>query len=168
MSNPLASRTPAPILGTHEPPQLERLRSLSKLLDNAFTVPGTRYRFGLDALIGLVPGLGDAIGAVFSGYIVVQASRLGAPKSVITRMITNVAVDTAVGSIPLLGDLFDVAWKSNTKNIALLEEHLQHPASARAGSRRAVLLLVGVLVVFIAGAVALGVLLSQLILANLW
>lgn len=168
MSNPLASRTPAPIVGTREPPQLERLRSLSRLLDNAFTVPGTRYRFGLDALIGLVPGLGDAVSAVFSGYIVVQASRLGAPKSVVTRMITNIVVDTAVGWIPLLGDVFDVAWKSNTRNIALLEEHLQHPAGARAGSRRALLLLVGALVIFIAGAVALGVLLSQLLLAALW
>ena len=168
MSNPLASRSPAPILGTHEPPQLERLRSLSRLLDNAFTIPGTRYRFGFDALIGLVPGLGDTVRALFSSYIVVQASRLGAPRSVVTRMIGNIALDTAVGWIPLLGDIFDVAWKSNNRNIALLEEHLQRPASARAGSRRALLVVIVVLVVFVAGAVALGVLLSKLLLAGLW
>ena len=168
MTNPLASRSPAPILGTHEPPQLEHLRSLSRLLDNAFTIPGTQYRFGLDALIGLVPGLGDTVSALFSSYIVVQASRLGAPRSVVTRMIANIALDTAVGWIPLLGDIFDVAWKSNNRNLALLEEHLQHPASARAGSRRALLVLIVVLVVFVAGAVALGVLLSKLLIAALW
>jgi hypothetical protein len=78
---------------------------MSRLLDSAFAIPGTRYRFGVDALVGLVPGLGDAVSAVFSGYIILQASRLGAPRSVVTRMIANVAVDTLVGAIPLLGDL---------------------------------------------------------------
>jgi hypothetical protein len=94
---------------------------VSRLLDNAFVIPGTRYRFGLDALIGLVPGLGDAVSAVFSAYIILQAARLGAPKSVVTRMISNVALDTLVGWIPILGDIFDVAWKSNLRNMALLE-----------------------------------------------
>ncbi len=163
MSNPLASRTAAPILGTREPAQLARLKTMSRLLDTAFTIPGTRYRFGLDALIGLVPGLGDAVGAVFSGYLVLQASRLGAPRSVVGRMIANVAIDTIVGWIPLLGDLFDVVWKSNIRNMALLEEHLRQPAAAKAGSRRGLLLLGGVLLVFLAGAVALGVLFTRLV-----
>src|SRR5215207_665175 len=73
MSKPLASRQPSPVVGTHQPPEVERLRALSRLLDNAFTVPGTQFRFGLDALIGLVPGLGDAVSAVFSGYLILQA-----------------------------------------------------------------------------------------------
>jgi hypothetical protein len=163
MNNPIASRTAAPIVGTREPVQLEHLRAMSRLLDNAFTIPGTRYRFGLDALIGLVPGLGDAVSAVFSGYLVLQASRLGAPKSVVTRMIANIAIDTLVGWIPLLGDLFDVAWKSNIRNMALLEDHLRHPSAAKAGSRRALLLLGGVLLVFLAGAVAIGILVTKLI-----
>jgi hypothetical protein len=163
MSNPIASRTPAPIVGTHEPVQLERLRALSRLLDNAFTIPGTQYRFGLDALIGLVPGLGDAVSAVFSGYLVLQASRMGAPKSVVTRMIANIAIDTIVGWIPILGDLFDVAWKSNVKNMTLLEDHLRHPSVAKAGSRRALFLLGGALLVFLAGAVAIGILVTKLV-----
>jgi hypothetical protein len=107
---------------------------MSRLLDSAFLIPGTRYRFGFDALVGLVPGLGDAVGAVFSGYIILQASRLGAPRSVVTRMIANVAVDTLVGAIPLLGDLFDVAWKSNLRNVALLESYLRQCCSGVACS----------------------------------
>lgn len=164
MTNPLAPRTPAPVMGTYQPPQLERLRTVSRLLDSAFVIPGTRYRFGFDALIGLVPGLGDAVSAIFSGYIILQASHLGAPKSVVTRMIGNVALDTLVGWVPVLGDLFDVAWKSNLRNMALLETHLQQPAAARAGSRKALVLLGGVLLLLIVGAVALGVLVAKLVL----
>jgi uncharacterized protein DUF4112 len=155
---------PGPLVGVHAPRQIERLRSLSRLLDSAFVIPGTRYRFGLDALIGLVPGLGDAISAVFSGYIILQASRLGAPKSVVNRMIANVAIDTAVGWVPVLGDLFDVAWKSNLKNMALLENHVRQPAAARAGSRKALLLLGGVLLLLLVGAIAVGVVVTKLVL----
>lgn len=164
MNKPLASRTVAPVVGTYQPAQVERLRAMSRLLDNAFTIPGTRFRFGLDALIGLVPGLGDAVSAVFSGYLILQASRLGAPKSVVSRMVANVAVDTVVGWVPLLGDLFDVAWKSNVKNMALLEDHLQQPSAAKAGSRRTLVLLGGLLFIFFAGAIAIGVLATKLVI----
>ena len=164
MSESAVPIVPGPLVGVHAPRQIERLRSLSRLLDSAFVIPGTRYRFGLDALIGLVPGLGDAISAVFSGYIILQASRLGAPKSLVTRMIANVAVDTVVGWVPVLGDLFDVAWKSNLKNMALLENHVRQPAAARAGSRKAVLLLSGVLLLSVVGAVAVGVVVTKLVL----
>lgn len=164
MSESAVPLVPGPLVGVHAPRQIERLRSLSRLLDSAFVIPGTRYRFGLDALIGLVPGLGDAISAVFSGYIILQASRLGAPKSVVTRMIANVAIDTVVGWVPVLGDLFDVAWKSNVKNMALLENHVRQPAAARAGSRKAVLLLSGVLLLSVVGAIAVGVVVTKLVL----
>ena len=164
MSAPLTPRASGPIVRTHEPPQMERLRAMSRLLDNAFTIPGTQYRFGLDALIGLVPGLGDAASAIFSSYLVLQASRLGAPKSVVSRMIGNIALDTIVGWIPLLGDLFDVAFKSNIRNMALLEEHVRRPAAAKAGSRRTLLLVGGILLVAFAGAVALGVVVTKLVL----
>ncbi len=167
MSKHPAPRTPAPLVGTYAPPQLEQLRGLSRLLDSAFVVPGTNYRFGLDAVIGLVPGLGDLLSAMFSGYLVLQASRLGAPRSVVTRMLANIALDTAVGWVPLLGDIFDVAWKSNNRNMALLEQHLQDPARARKGSRLAIAALVAVLLVFLTGAVVLGVLLTKLVLAQL-
>ncbi len=164
MTNPVAQRTSAPPVGSYQPKQLERLRGMSRLLDNAFTIPGTRYRFGLDALIGLVPGLGDAVSALFSSYIILQASRLGAPGSVVTRMIANVALDTVVGWVPILGDLFDVAWKSNLKNMALLEAHVGQPRAARAGSRKTLLLLGGVLILLVIGAVALGVIVAKLVL----
>ena len=161
------TRTTSPVIGTHLDPQVENLRTFSRLLDSAFVVPGTNYRFGLDPLIGLVPGLGDVVSAMFSGYLVLQASRLGAPRSVVTRMMANIALDTAVGWVPILGDLFDVAWKSNNRNMALLEQHLQQPAAARRGSRMALLLIGAVLLIFLTGAVVLGVLLTKLILAQL-
>jgi hypothetical protein len=164
MSKHPAPRTQPPVLGTHQPAQVEHLRALSRLLDSAFVIPGTRYRFGLDALIGLVPGLGDAVSAVFSSYLVLHASRLGAPRSVVTRMIANIALDTLVGWVPILGDLFDVAWKSNVRNMALLEEHLQQPSAARAGSRRALVLLGGALLLLVTGAVVLGVLAGKFII----
>ena len=106
------------------PASVERVRALARLLDSAVTIPGTRIRFGADSIVGLIPGIGDVAGAVLSGYIVLVATRLGAPASVVTRMLLNIGTDTLVGSIPVLGDLFDVAWKSNQKNVALLEEHL--------------------------------------------
>ena len=166
MSKPL-SRMPRAEVGTYRPPQIERLRAISRLLDSAFTIPGTRLRFGLDPLIGLVPGVGDAVGALFSAYLILQASRLGAPKSVLTRMIANVGIDTVVGWVPLFGDLFDVGWKANTKNLALLEQHVQEPRAARAGSRRSLLLIGGVLLAFMVGVVAAGVVVAEVILSLL-
>jgi hypothetical protein len=163
MSDPVRRPAP-PVVGTHPRSEIQQLRTVSRLLDSAFSIPGTRYRFGLDALIGLVPGVGDAVGAIFSGYIILQASRAGASRATINRMIANVAIDTVVGWVPLLGDLFDVGWKANTKNVALLEQYLQHPAAARASSRRSLLLLGAVLLALVAGAVALGALVAQLVL----
>ena len=157
-------RSSEPVVGTHRLPQLERLRALSRLLDSAFIIPGTGIRFGLDPLIGIVPGLGDAVGAIFSGYLILQASRMGAPKSVINRMIANVGIDTVVGWVPLLGDLFDLGWKANNKNFALLEQHVHQPASTRAASRRTLLLLGGGLIVLVIAVVAAGVLVAQLVL----
>jgi hypothetical protein len=131
-----------------------RARALARLLDSAGTVPGTNIRFGADALIGLIPGLGDVAGAVLSGYIVLVATRLGAPPSVVARMLLNIGVDTLVGSVPVLGDLFDVAWKSNQMNVALLERHLGAPVATRRASRW---LVTGVVVVAIGLLVAAGV-----------
>jgi hypothetical protein len=107
---------------------LTRARALTRVLDTAVRVPGTPVRFGLDAVLGLVPGLGDVAGAALAGYVVLLGTRLGAPTSVVLRMLANVAVDTAVGTVPVLGDLFDVAWKSNTRNLALLEHYVAQPA----------------------------------------
>jgi hypothetical protein len=138
-------------------PQLERLKALARLLDDAIPIPGTKYRFGLDPVIGLVPGLGDAVGAIFSIFIVYHAARLGAPKATLFRMLSNIGVDTIVGEIPLLGDLFDFGWKANRKNLILLEQHLNQPASARRASRRVLLLVALGLLLILAAVVALGI-----------
>jgi Domain of unknown function (DUF4112) len=154
----------APVVNTGDPREIERLRSLTRLLDSAVVIPGTGIRFGLDALAGIIPGIGDVIGAIFSSYIVLQAARLGVSRPTLIRMMGNVALDTIVGEIPLLGDLFDVGWKANTKNLRLLESHLERPATT-ARTSRGVLVLVGVaLLLIVAGIIALGVVLGNLIL----
>jgi hypothetical protein len=155
------------VVGTHSPPELARLRSLSRLLDTAFRVPGTHYRFGLDPVIGLVPFIGDAVGALFSIYIIFQAARLGASKATLARMVGNVGVDTLIGEIPLLGDLFDFGFKSNIRNMDLLERHLHRPAATRAQSRRVLAFLVIGLLALVIGIVALGFVTAQYILHSL-
>jgi hypothetical protein len=164
MPDSVRTRTDAPLVRTREP-SVERLRTLARLLDSAIPVPGTQYRFGIDAIIGLVPGIGDAISAMFSMFIVFQAARLGVSRATLMRMLGNVALDTIVGEVPLLGDLFDAGWKSNNRNIALLESHLERPVSTRRSSRR-VLILVGVaLLLILAGVIAVGVLVAELVLS---
>jgi hypothetical protein len=98
----------------------ERLRRLAWLLDSSIRVPGTRWRVGYDALIGLVPGLGDLAGVLLSTYIVVEAARLGASRGVLARMALNIAIEGLIGAVPLAGDLFDAAFKANQRNIRLL------------------------------------------------
>jgi hypothetical protein len=104
--------------------RLKRIRLLSRLLDEQFRIPGTMYRVGLDGLLGLIPGVGDAAGALLSAYIVYEAIRLGAPSTVLLRMIANIGIDTVGGAIPVVGDIFDMVWKTNKKNAALLHAYL--------------------------------------------
>jgi Domain of unknown function (DUF4112) len=99
----------------------EQLDSLADLMDSAFPIPGTNWRIGLDPIIGLIPGLGDIISSAFSFLIVFAAWQRNLPKVTIARMVGNIAVDTLVGAMPLVGDIFDAAWKSNKKNVALLK-----------------------------------------------
>src|SRR5947209_12597228 len=106
--------------------RIARIDALATLMDTAFLIPGTQIRFGLDALIGLVPGIGDAVTTIISLYIVSEARALGAPPLLIARMIANVALDGLVGAIPLAGDAFDVAFRANRRNMALLREHLDN------------------------------------------
>ena len=113
---------------TDEPDQaatMARLRSLSQLLDDSITIPIINRRIGLDAIIGLVPVVGDAVGALFSAYIVFEAARLGAPKSVLARMVYNIALEFIIGAIPLIGDLFDAVFKANIRNMRLLEQAMK-------------------------------------------
>lgn len=104
--------------------RLRRLRRVARLLDSEFRIPGTRWRFGLDPVIGLVPGVGDAASAVLSLWIIAESRRLGAPSGTLTRMLLNVLTDTVAGSIPVVGDAFDAGYKANLRNLALLERAL--------------------------------------------
>lgn len=108
---------------------LSRARSLATLLDSSIPIPGTDRRIGLDPLIGLIPFVGDYAGALLSSYIVFAAAQAGAPSFTLIRMIGNIALDTLLGSVPLLGDLFDAGWKSNAKNVSLFEKHVTANAS---------------------------------------
>ena len=108
--------------------RIARLDALASLLDTAFLIPGTNIRFGVDALIGLVPGIGDAVTTAMSLYIVHEARALGAPRHLVARMLMNVALDSVVGAVPLLGDAFDVMWRANRRNMTLLRNYLDREA----------------------------------------
>ncbi len=115
---------------------VRRLRRLSYLLDNAIPIPGTRYRVGLDPILGLLPGAGDFLGTALSAYIVLEAARIGLPRASLIQMVTNIIFETVLGSVPVLGDVVDATWKANTKNLALVEEHLDVPQSNVPQSRQ--------------------------------
>ncbi len=124
-----ASRTSAfealKAVGPTQADSIARITLLTKLLDSAFLIPGTNRRVGLDAVIGLVPGIGDAITTILASYIIWEARQLGLPRWKIARMIGNVAVDTAIGAIPVAGDAFDLFFKANERNLRIIHEHLK-------------------------------------------
>jgi hypothetical protein len=131
-----------------------RSRAIAYWLDDAFRIPGTRIRFGLDPLIGLVPGLGDIVGGLLSTYVVVEAVRAKAPPALLLRMLTNLGVDMILAAVPIAGDLFDAGWKANSKNLSLLRQHIEHPDETRVASRAFVaLLIVGVVLVGVGTAI---------------
>lgn len=142
-------------------PVRARLKRLAWLLDSSIPVPGLNFRVGLDAVLGLIPGFGDAAGVLLSSYIVHEAWRLGAPKSVLLRMWLNVIVEGVVGAVPILGDLFDAAWKANQRNVALLEAHVQEPRRTGRTSRALIAVLILTVVLIAAGAIVLGWLLVR-------
>lgn len=105
--------------------ELQMLRRFVTLLDDGFRIPIIGYRVGLEPLLGLIPGIGDVTGFALSGYLIFRATRLGAPRSLITQMVINALIDTAIGSVPVLGDIFDFVWKANRRNLDLFERHLR-------------------------------------------
>ena len=144
-----------------------RLRDLARVLDEAIRIPGTNIRIGLDALLGLLPGGGDVAGGLFSAVIILQAARDGAPTAVLGRMLANVVIDVVLGAIPVLGDVFDVAWRANSRNVRLLDSWRERPAPTKRASAVAVGAILGALLVLIAlalwGSIALfGALLDLL------
>ncbi len=128
-----------PALSARDRERWERVRQLSRLLDSAFRVPGTSWRFGLDGLLGLLPGVGDAAGLAASAVVVGQGVLLGARGWTLTGMLLLVTVDALVGAIPIVGSVFDFVFKANQRALRLLEAHARDPAGAREQARRAVL-----------------------------
>jgi Domain of unknown function (DUF4112) len=104
---------------------LARINTVARLMDSLFAIPGTRVRLGLDAVIGLVPVVGDLLSQVIAGYIIWEARQLGVSSFTLWRMAGNTLLDTAIGAVPIVGDAFDVAFKANMKNMRLLQRHLE-------------------------------------------
>lgn len=167
---PTPPTAPPPHPSGLSPVHLQRLRGFVNLLETAFRVPGTRIRFGADAILGLVPGLGDVMGGVLSAVIVSEAVRAGVPRPVLLRMFLNVALDVLAGAVPVAGDLFDVVWKPGIRNLALLERYHEQPDRTTTATRRGMLVLAaGVGLVAAAGmalAVASAVMLWRWILGG--
>ena len=137
------------------PQRLERLRALSRLLDSAFPLPGG-FRIGIDGIIGLIPGFGDIAGSIASSYIIVESARLGASTTTLLRMAMNVLVESLVGLIPFLGDLFDIFWKANDKNMALLEKQLAAAPPASSPETRLKVAVFIILFLMLAGVAAIA------------
>ncbi|MEJ2503346.1 MAG: DUF4112 domain-containing protein [Gemmatimonadota bacterium] len=149
MDDPLPKRRPR---------KLGRARTVAWWLDRSFRIPGTRLRFGLDPVLGLLPAGGDVVAAIGSGYILYVAWLNGAPRGMIGRMLANVLVDTLLGTVPVLGDLFDAGWQANARNVAMLEGWLDAEGPQR---RHGLALLVGIVL-------ALAALLSGVIGVVWW
>ena len=137
---------------------LTSLARLSRVLDAAIRIPGTDIRVGLDPILGLIPGLGDWAGALGSGYILLRAANLGVAGATLLRMAANIGVDFVAGSVPVLGDIFDLGWRANERNMALLRAHLDAPERRRRADRGFVVALV----------VGLGALLLLTVGLSLW
>ena len=135
--------------------RLQRLRALSRLLDSAIPLPGG-YRIGLDGIIGLIPGFGDIAGSIASSYIIIESARLGASTATLLRMVMNVLVESVVGLIPFLGDLFDIVWEANEKNMALMEKQLAAAPPVSSPETRLKAAVFIVLFLMVAGVIAIA------------
>ena len=121
---PDESGEPIEVSVEDEPPGMERVRAVANLLDEAVELPVVNYKIGLDPILGILPVGGDAVAAAISLYIVAEGARMGASQDTVMKMLLNVLVDAVVGSIPVLGTVIDAVWKTNERNVALLEEEL--------------------------------------------
>lgn len=130
-------------------------RRFAELLDSRFKIPGTEIRFGIDPLLGLMPGAGDWIGGFISLYFVFQAVRYNSNSATLVRMFINIVLDIVIGSIPLLGDLFDVAWKANLRNARLLDRLQQDPTRTESKSRWFNWVVFGIIAILVVGLLVL-------------
>ena len=140
---------------TIQHPALKRINGLAKLMDAQFRIPGTDIRFGLDGLIGLIPGAGDLSTFAVSGYMLWVMAHNGASGFVLARMVMNVLIDAVVGAVPVLGDLFDIGFKANMRNVRLMQQHYQE-GRHRGGAWKVIVPVLIVLFLIVAGLVWLG------------
>lgn len=160
---PFSDSTPAvPVQDAH--PALQRLRRLSHLLDNAIAIPGLGYRVGIDPLIGLIPGGGDLMTGLISVYIVTEAARVGVPAATLSRMGLNILLELLIGTVPMVGDLFDVVWKANAQNVDLLEHHIRHPRPSRRTDKILALVMITGLLLVVIGVTSLSLMIVHRLL----
>lgn len=149
----------------HSPVEVERsLDQLSRYMDGLFRIPGTGWRFGLDALVGLIPGFGDTASSMVSFYVLAAGVRYRVPKITLLRMGLNLGIDYAVGAIPVVGDLFDVWWKSNQRNVELLRQRATVSAAEARHGRTSDWIFLGVIVLALVGILAASITISVLAL----
>ena len=151
-------RSPAPVVMRPPDPRLASARALAHLFDEAIRIPGTKRRIGIDPFIGVIPGLGDIVGGASAAYLILVARRVGAPTSVMLRMLWNIAVDVILGAVPFVGDLFDAGWKANVRNLRLLERYVASPHTTRAASRLVLALILFAVILLVAGTALVTVL----------
>ena len=149
---PLTDRPSSPVFAADA--RLRWVEHVARLMDSQFRLPGTRFRFGLDPLLGLVPIVGDLSSTAVSVVLLLTMLRHGASGAVVVRMALNILIDTVVGAIPILGNVFDFTFKSNERNVALLRRHYAQGQQAGSGKGLVLLLILGFVVVF--GLVAWG------------
>lgn len=146
-----------------DPKVHHRLKKIAQVMDNSIRLPGTSYRIGLDGIIGLIPGFGDFAGALIASYVVFEAARMGAEKSLLARMAFNVALEWIVGSIPLIGDIFDFTFKANLRNVRLIERAVLDPRKASRSNRLFLAVLVLALIILPAAMIYATIVVGRLI-----
>lgn len=147
---------------------VRRLRRFSYLLDSAIPIPGTPYRIGIDPLLDIVPIGGDFIGTALSIYIVIEAAKMGVSRPILVQMVSNILLDTVIGTVPVLGTVADAVWKANGKNIELLETELNIPQSEKKADWLFLVLLIGGLLIAIVILAAISVLILKWILTAIF
>ncbi|MBD2568848.1 DUF4112 domain-containing protein [Anabaena lutea] len=144
-------------------PTLKRLNQISRLLDNAITIPGTQVGIGLDPILGLIPVGGDVLGVMLSIYIIIESARMGVSRASLSRMVVNIIIDSLIGAVPMLGDFFDFAWTANNYNIKLLEDYLKSPGEKKKADQGFIIALFAGLLLLAIVLIALPVILIRLL-----
>jgi hypothetical protein len=163
---PLSTRRP-PALPHHDPERHSRLQAaerriagVTRILDDLVEIPGTRQRIGVDAVVGLIPGAGDLVSAAVGGWIILEATRFKLPRVVVVRMVVNTVADLLFGAVPILGDLFDVAFRSNRANLELFRRHAADPDASTRGDRS---FLLGLALIAVGVVVLVAILLGRVL-----